>query len=307
MSAKKVKFTVVIPLYNKSRHIIETVNTVLAQQYPADEIIVVDDGSSDGGAELLEAQNIASLVVIRQKNAGVSAARNVGIAAARHNFVALLDADDLWSPLFLAEIARSISEKPGAGLYATSYQMMDGDDHYSDAVVRGLSSSSDIRLMNNYFSVAASGDLPFITSSVCMNRRALGGKFVFPEREPMGEDQDLWSQIALFSTIVYSPRVLVMYVRCADNRACVNAPPKEECPFSMRLYKYAQGPEIDAELRDDILKYCGSHLISIAKLNIYSGDLSRARAILQDARCWRKPFHKVWWSLIRWIYLVRSC
>ena len=297
----------IIPLFNKRRHILETINSVLAQKHPADEIIVVDDGSSDGGAELVAAQNIASLHIIRQVNAGVSAARNVGIAAAAHDFVALLDADDLWSPLYLAEIVRSISAKPGAGLYATSYQFKDGDDLFSDAVVRGLSSSSEIRVMNNYFAVAASGDLPFITSSVCLNRRVLAGNFLFPERESMGEDQDLWSQVALFSSIVYSPRMLVMYVRCADNRACIYAPPKQECPFSIRLSRFSEGVDVNTQLRGDILKYCASHLIAVAKLNIRSGDLEQAKIILQDVRCWRKPLHKLGWSLIRWIYVMRSC
>ena len=121
----------------------------------------------------------------------------------------------------------------------------------------------------------------------------------------MGEDQDVWSQVALFSSIVYSPRMLSTYIRCADNRACVDAPPEQECPFSTRLAQFAMGEGVGVQLKNDILKYCASHIISIAKLNIRTGNYAQAKILLRDARCWRKPVHKVWWEMMRWVHIIK--
>jgi len=298
---------VVIPLYNKRNHIVNTVESVLAQQHPVEEIIVVDDGSTDGGVELLDAMKLSQVRVIKQENAGVSRARNVGIKQATCDFVALLDADDSWSPQFLKEIAASIKQIPNAGIYATAYQLKDGDELYHDAKIRGLPACGGPRLLDNYFSVASSGDLPFITSSVCLNKKVLQGRFAFPESEPMGEDQDVWSRVALFSAIVYSPRILVLYNRGADNRACVNNIPVRECPFSRRLTDFSEHHVPGGNLRSDILKYSAAHLLSIAKLNIRAGNYRQAERLLRDPRCWRKPVHKLWCETMRWIYQLRSC
>lgn len=87
--------SVIIPVYNGERFIREAIESVQAQTLPVSEIIVVDDGSTDGTAAIAESMGA---VVIRQPNGGVSAARNVGIRAATQPWIALLDADDMWDP-----------------------------------------------------------------------------------------------------------------------------------------------------------------------------------------------------------------
>jgi glycosyltransferase involved in cell wall biosynthesis len=88
-----MNISVVIPTYNRADHILNAINSVKNQTYQANEIIVVDDGSSDNTKELLKDQNIK---YIYQKNQGVSAARNTGIKKSSNNWIAFLDSDDIW-------------------------------------------------------------------------------------------------------------------------------------------------------------------------------------------------------------------
>ena len=98
----KTTFTVVIPLYNKEREIEATLRSVLAQSRQPEEIVVVDDGSTDRSAEVVRRIGSPLVRLIQQPNAGVSAARNRGIAEARSSHIALLDGDDGWEPGYLA-------------------------------------------------------------------------------------------------------------------------------------------------------------------------------------------------------------
>ena len=90
----KSDISVVIPLYNKEKEIARTLRSVLAQTSQPLEIIVVDDGSTDGGAEVVRAIGSPLVRLVRQSNAGVCAARNRGIAESTGEYIALLDADD---------------------------------------------------------------------------------------------------------------------------------------------------------------------------------------------------------------------
>jgi glycosyltransferase involved in cell wall biosynthesis len=91
-----MKISAIVPLYNTRAYIVEAIDSILAQTRPADEIIVVDDGSTDGGAELLAGYG-SRVCVIHQANAGGATALNRGIAQATGDTIAFLDADDLWA------------------------------------------------------------------------------------------------------------------------------------------------------------------------------------------------------------------
>ncbi|NLZ30356.1 MAG: glycosyltransferase family 2 protein, partial [Methanomicrobiales archaeon] len=113
--------SVVIPLYNKAPYIARALSSIIAQTRQDFEVIVIDDGSTDGGEEIVRGFDDPRIRVIRQENRGVSAARNRGIEAARADFIAFLDADDEWMPTHLGALLRLRGRYPRAGAYGTAY------------------------------------------------------------------------------------------------------------------------------------------------------------------------------------------
>lgn len=115
--ARCVRIAAVIPTYNRAGLIERAVESVLAQSDPADEIIVVDDGSTDGTAERLERFGEA-VTVLRRRNSGAAAARNAGVRHACSPWVAFLDSDDIWQPAHLRQMRAAIGVTGGrAALY----------------------------------------------------------------------------------------------------------------------------------------------------------------------------------------------
>ena len=116
----EISFSIIIPLYNKAPYIERAINSVLNQSLQNFEIIVVNDGSSDGGEKIVTKIVDERLKLVSQKNAGVSAARNTGAKEAQYEYLAFLDGDDTWEPNFLSEIVKLIGNFPDAGIYGTS-------------------------------------------------------------------------------------------------------------------------------------------------------------------------------------------
>lgn len=110
--------SVVIPLYNKAHTIVNTLNTVFNQTYQDFEIIIVNDGSTDNGVEVIQQHfDDQRLRIIHQKNAGVSAARNKGIDESHGKYIAFLDGDDEWHPEYLSTMHELIIKYPHVGLF----------------------------------------------------------------------------------------------------------------------------------------------------------------------------------------------
>ncbi len=110
--------SVVIPLYNARDVIGETIETVLAQLWRDHDIVVVDDGSTDGSGEIARAFG-CPVRYIRQENRGVAAARNRGVAESQGDCVALLDHDDLWNPAKMAKQVSVLEARPEVGMAIT--------------------------------------------------------------------------------------------------------------------------------------------------------------------------------------------
>ncbi len=196
-------FSVVIPLYNKERTIERAIRSVLTQTAQDFEIVVVNDGSTDGGPRIVSQIPDARIRLIHQANGGVSAARNRGIAAARHEYIAFLDADDEWLPGFLSTCQTLVRKFPGAGVYATRYYVGHPEGTLVPAYIRGLPETFEGELAD-YFLVAACSEPPICSSAVCLRKdvlRRIGG---FPDGVRLGEDLLTWAKAAWSSSVAYS-------------------------------------------------------------------------------------------------------
>lgn len=288
----QTSISVVIPLYNKEAHIADTLNSVLSQTARPFEVIVVDDGSTDKGVDVV--RQFTDVKVIQQANGGVSVARNRGVKEASGDFVAFIDADDFWSPHFLREIHAMIGRFAEADVFTTSYQFEIEDGVRVDPKIRFTKPVNQPRLLDDFFEVGARGALPFMMSSIVVRREAFAKIGLFPVGEPMGEDQDFFCRAALNCHIAYSPRALAVYNESAGNRACVRNVPTEECPFSERLRVVARHTE-SPRLRAQIYDYCAAHILHLASLNVRSGNNRAARILLGKDLASRRPARKWWW------------
>lgn len=114
-------FSVVIPLYNKAHTIEKTIYSVLNQSYQSFEIVIIDDGSTDNGPDIIRTiTNDNRIRIINQENQGVSAARNKGVACSRFDYIAFLDGDDEWDYRFLAKMKEAIDKFPRGGMFGSS-------------------------------------------------------------------------------------------------------------------------------------------------------------------------------------------
>lgn len=124
----KTQVSIVTPCYNAGRYIAQTIESVLVQTFTDWEMIIVDDGSTDNSAKIVNefSQKDSRIKLIRQKNGGSACARNNGISNACGRFIALLDADDLWDENFLSEQIAFMQKKNALCVFS-SYRKIDGD------------------------------------------------------------------------------------------------------------------------------------------------------------------------------------
>ena len=202
--------SIIIPLYNKEASIATALRGVLAQTYQDFEVVVVDDGSTDGGAAVVETFTDPRIRLIRQANAGVSAARNRGIAEAKGEHVAFLDADDEWMPQFLEEIATLIADYPECRARATNY-VFNSNGVKSPTILHKKPFAEGRGVMTNYFEVASCSHPPMWTGAVCVERALLQEIGGFPVGVRSGEDLLTWARIAVRTQWAFSTNPMAQY------------------------------------------------------------------------------------------------
>lgn len=201
-------FSVVIPLYNKQAYIATTIQSVLKQSLPAHEVIVVDDGSTDDSVETL-ARLGDRIRLIQQENSGESATRERGALEARGNWVAFLDADDLWLPNHLEELAATINSFPNAAMVSTAHRKVP-DREIAEGRLPSSRGSGARRHSIDYFVEAAKKIGIVSSSSAAIRADVLRQPGSFP-RFGYGADLAIWAKVALNHPVAHSTRITAIY------------------------------------------------------------------------------------------------
>ena len=204
--------SVVIPLYNKEKQIVNTLHSVLRQTFQNFEIVIVDDGSTDNSVHEVKKVYDIHIRIIHQKNAGVSAARNKGIEEAKYDLIAFLDADDKWKPEYL-EIQYYLFQKyPECSVYACRYDFLDSNGNVSDTIIRKLPFQTEDGVLTNYFEVASCSNPPLWTSAIVVKKNAIQAIGGFPVGIKSGEDLLTWARLAVSYKIAYSKHSSAVFV-----------------------------------------------------------------------------------------------
>lgn len=213
-----MRFSVIIPLYNKAFYVNKAISTVLAQTFPDYELIIVDDGSKDNSAEMaakaIDGHKHCRL--IKQKNQGVSVARNNGVAASQGDYLCFLDADDWWEPTFLDEMACFVADYPDAGIYGTNYTIVNETKRKTRVAQIGIEEGFDKGYINYCRAYAKTMYMPLWTGAVCIPRQIFEEMNGFPKGIKLGEDFLLWIRIALKYKVAFLNKPLSFYNQDVD-------------------------------------------------------------------------------------------
>jgi glycosyltransferase involved in cell wall biosynthesis len=214
--------SVIIPVYNGERFLAEAVHSALSQTHRDVEVIVVDDGSTDGTPDIIS--RLGSLVrPLRQPNQGVAAARNAGIAVARGRFVAFLDADDVWLPHKLERQLALLESKPSLGAVGSGFLVT---DEQLQTLAEDIPPTCDLAAI---LLLRTNGGL--FSSTMVARTEILSRLGGFDTRLSTSADWDLVARLAAHYEVASVPEALVLYRQHGTNMHG-NVPRTEE---DMRL------------------------------------------------------------------------
>ena len=288
--------SVIIPLYNKAPHVGRALHSVSAQTFRDFEVIVVDDGSTDGGAEVVRAHGDARVRLVSQENAGPGAARNRGLAEARGRLVAFLDADDEWLPRFL-ETCVGLLEGYGAGVASvTTGYFLHPPGESKEAMWRARGVREGVERVGAETDPARFVSLlaymsPCTTLARAEVLRRWGG-FYERGRCLYAEDAHLWMKFLLNESVAFDPRPLVRFHQDASglSKNLAGARPVE--PF----LEYPE--EVEAacptHLRPLLARVLAARAFKTACVLGYWGRWREARALFKRFRlpgAWRLPYY----------------
>ncbi|AFY43979.1 glycosyltransferase family 2 protein [Nostoc sp. PCC 7107] len=274
---------VIVPLYNKSKYIARAINSILEQTYQNFEIIVVNDGSTDNGPDIVSTYQDSRIHIIHQINSGPGAARNRGIAESKAPFLSFLDADDEWLPEFLEKSIEHLQEYPECLLSVSGHFRGEERTSWQEHLPPFLGTEGVWRLPTDMKPQLVKSAIDFFHSgAVLCSRKILEefGGFYSKDRCTYGEDSYLWIQAALNYQIYLDPTPLMWHhteaSELGQGRKEVRPPwPKLTDPEPIRN----NCPQEYRPLLEHCLAY---YALLAAYRHIHIGDTKTVKALLEN-------------------------
>jgi len=273
--------SVIVPAYNVAQLIREAIASILDQGYPRLEIIVVDDGSTDGTPEALP--NLPFIRCLRREHGGPAAARNTGLLAARGRLLAFLDADDIWEPQSLRSRVDFLAHEPDLGMVFGDIRFFDDAGMVSESHLAGLRTfrrapTRQPRPGHHVFLRSVTAECiiePFMPiDTVLVRRECLDSVGLFDESLWIGEDTDLWSRIAAGYPIGFVDRTLA---RCRRRAGSLTSDPETvilgRLAAARKFLRNGHEPEVERVLRERT----GRLLVELGEHHMAKGRDGQAR------------------------------
>ena len=308
--------SIIIPAYNVAPFIGETLDSVFTQTFSSHEVIVINDGSPDTEEfERVIEPYRERIRYIRQENGGASAARNAGLRVARGEFIAFLDADDVWSLDYLDAQLRFLQEQ-GCDLVCAD-AMITGDSPdagktYMETLMETAPATGEVTFLD-----LVSAEKSLITSGVIARRALILEVGLFDLTLRNAQDFDLWLRLARHGArLAYQRRVLLEYRTRQGSLTgdAINSHLREFRVFDKIEQSYSFTPAERAEVTSVIRKRRSLLEFELGKLYLLAGEFDRARESFTRAisveRNW-KPRLALWLTrlaprLLRAVYMRRT-
>jgi glycosyltransferase involved in cell wall biosynthesis len=246
-----MKISVVIPVHNGAATIGRAIESVLAQRSPPTEIIVVDDGSTDHGPAIV-ASDFPEVILLRQVNMGAGEARNAGIHRAQSEWVAFLDADDVWGPSHLQFAAEAVAQYPDAMFLASSpprpFRVDINGLNRAEALARSALHAEPPKSIafstGNYLKQQPRSPDIVHSSTVLVHRSVFDRDGLRFRRSRHYEDYELWTRIGLHHPLVSIRAVTVVISRTHGSITDVDGRALAGDSFERDCFAYLRRPHV---------------------------------------------------------------
>jgi glycosyltransferase involved in cell wall biosynthesis len=268
------KISVIIPLFNKGFIISKTLQSVLAQTFTDFEIVIINDGSTDNGFEIVSQFSDERIKLFQQENKGAAAARNLGIEKAKGELIAFLDADDYWFQNHLEELFKLYTDFPNCGIYGSRYYMK-----ISNKKVIKTSYSPSVRnefrgVLSDYFN-ASSAFRVGLTSAILIPKNVLQKDFIFNPEISSGQDLELYTKIAIEKPVAITNLFTIEYNFSLDNQL-------SKTPILQKqLIDFKQFSSVECN-NNNLKKFLDAYRLEYALQYRIAGNLEKSDFYLKD-------------------------
>jgi glycosyltransferase involved in cell wall biosynthesis len=273
MTEKSPAISVIIPAFNQAVFISEAIHSVLEQTYPYFELIVVDDGSTDETPQVLAQIQDPRMRVVRQPNAGLSAARNTGLRESAAPLVTFLDADDYFLPDKLEVLSNYLNEHPEIGLVVGRVRYI---NQYGNLIYESSKTSTKLVLPELLF------ENPICVSGILLRRKWLERIGIFDESLRACEDWDLWIRLAYAGCRFAWVENIVIAYRYHQGQMTRESERMRKAMLSM-LDKFFSQTRSDENIQAYKDRVYASAMVTAAAYAYHSDEIYRGKLDLAEA------------------------